>query len=461
MTGVQTCALPISSRNIGALKFGDGAGAQNWIVTNSGGSVLTLNNNSTSPAIIVTNTATLALPIAGTNGFTKSGTGTLILSGSNSLSGAFNVDTANTANNDGIVRVAHPFAITNVASPINILDNNTGHSTLQLDGTQGNIFIPQPVNLAGRNANFISIQNLSGSNTLAGGFIFTSGGGNYWFDSDAGTLNLSGLIPSSAPSVPNARTLTFMGAGNFVVSGIISNANGYAVSLVKSNAGALLLNGINTYTGSTTISGGTLGGSGTLVSPVTISSGAILSPGNNSLGALTINNALTNNGTVSIRLNRVGTALTNDTIKGVTTLAYGGTLQLVPSGDPITVSNSFKIFYASSFKNYFTNIIPATPGTNLLWNTNNLATSGTLAVALGTVTPQVSHIFLAGTNLVFSGSGGAAGYNFSIVAATNLTTAVTNWPVIGSGVCDANGNFIVTNSLSATTPAKFYAIRIP
>ncbi len=460
ITADRTVTLD-TSRNIGTLKFGDPSGAQNWIVTNSGGSVLTLNNNSTSPSIVVANTATLALPLTGTNGFTKSGTGTLILSGSNSLSGAFNVDTANTANNDGIVRVAHPFAITNVASPINILDNNTGHSTLQLDGTQGNIFIPQPVNLAGRNANFISIQNLSGSNTLAGGFIFTSGGGNYWFDSDAGTLNLSGLIPSSAPSVPNARTLTFMGAGNFVVSGIISNANGYAVSLVKSNAGALLLNGINTYTGSTTISGGTLGGSGTLVSPVTISSGAILSPGNNSLGALTINNALTNNGTVSIRLNRVGTALTNDTIKGVTTLAYGGTLQLVPSGDPITVSNSFKIFYASSFKNYFTNIIPATPGTNLLWNTNNLATSGTLAVALGTVTPQVSHIFLAGTNLVFSGSGGAAGYNFSIVAATNLTTAVTNWPVIGSGVCDANGNFIVTNSLSATTPAKFYAIRIP
>ena len=450
-----------SSRNIGALKFGDGAGAQNWIVTNSGGSVLTLNNNSTSPAILVTNTATLALPVAGTNGFTKSGPGTLILSGSNSLSGTLNVDTANNGNNDGGVRMANPFALANVASPINILDNNNGHSTLQLDGTQGNIFIPQTVNLAGRNVSFISIQNLAGSNTLAGGFIFTSGGGNYWFDSDAGTLNLSGLIPSSAPSVPNARTLTFMGAGNFVISGVISNANSYAVSLVKSNSGALLLNGVNTYTGSTTISGGTLGGSGTVVSPVTILPGAILSPGNSSIGALTINNALTNNGTISIRLNRVGATLTNDTIKGVTTLAYGGTLQLVPSGDPITVSNSFKIFYASSYKNYFTNIIPATPGTSLLWNTNNLAASGTLAVALGTVNPQVGQIFLAGTNLVFSGGGGAAGYNYSILASTNLTTAVTNWPVVGSGVCDSNGNFIATNNLSAVTPATFYAIRIP
>jgi len=448
-----------SAHTIGTLKFGDATGAQNWILNSTNSNALTL--SASAPAIIVTNTATISAPLAGTVGFTKSGPGTLILSGSNSLAGTFNVDTANTANNDGIVRVANPFAVTNIASPINILDNNSGHSTLQLDGTQGNIFIPQAVNLAGRNASFISIQNISGSNTLAGGFIFTSGGGNYWFDSDAGTLNLSGLIPSSAPSVPNARTLTFMGAGNFVVSGIISNANSFAVSLVKSNAGSLLLNGVNTFTGSTTISGGTLGGSGTIAGPVTILAGGNLSPGDNSLGALTINNTLTNYGTLSIRLNRSGATLTNDTIRGVTTLAYSGTLQLVPSGDPITVSNSFKNFYASSYKNYFTNIIPATPGTNLLWNTNSLATSGTLAVALGTVTPQVGQIFLAGTNLVFSGSGGAAGYYFSIVAATNLTTAVTNWPVVGSGVCDASGNFIVTNSLSATTPARFYAIRIP
>jgi autotransporter-associated beta strand protein len=252
-----------------------------------------------------------------------------------------------------------------------------------------------------------------------------------------------------------------MGAGNILVSGIISNANGYAVSLVKSNSGTLTLNGVNTYTGPTTVAGGTLGGAGTVAGPVTVLPGATLSPGSSAVGTLTINNALTNNGTISIRLNRAGTILTNDNITGISTLAYGGTLQLVPSGDQITVSNSFKIFYASSYRNFFTNIIPPTPGTNLLWNTNNLPVNGTLSVALGSNKPQFGQVSLAGTNLVFGGAGGAAGYNFSILSSTNLAAPVTNWAVSSSGMCDSYGNFIVTNGLSPNNQQQYYVVRIP
>ena len=450
-----------SSRNIGTLKFGDGAGAQNWIVTNSGGSVLTLNNNSTSPAIIVTNTATLALPLAGTNGFTKSGPGTLILSGSNSLSGVLHLDSSSTTANDGAVRITSSTAL----AGISYLDirNNSGTgiaSTLQLDGSTGNFTVSQIMTNNCRANTVANIQNLVGSNTFSGNIYMQTGGSNIVFQADADTLVLSGSL-QYVGSLQSARTFSFSGAGNTLVSGAILYSSVAPLYVGKTGSGTLTLNGVNTYTGATTVSGGTLAGSGTIAGPVIISSGAILSPGNNSLGALTINNALTNNGTLSIRLNRVGAALTNDTIKGVTTLVYGGTLQLVPSGDPITVSNSFKIFYAASFKNYFTNIIPATPGTNLLWNTNNLAASGTLAVALGTVNPQVGQIFIAGTNLVFSGGGGAAGYNYSILASTNLAMVVMNWPVVGSGICDGNGNFIATNSRSAANPLRFYAIRIP
>ncbi|MDR3456052.1 MAG: autotransporter-associated beta strand repeat-containing protein [Verrucomicrobiae bacterium] len=450
-----------SSRNIGTLKFGDAGGAQNWTLTNSGGSVLTLNNNSSSPLIAVANTATTAAPLAGTSGFTKSGTGTLVLSGSNSLSGTLYVDSASTTASDGAVRIAQGASVANVASPIYLRNNNNGSSMLQLDGSAANVTVAQDISLAGRNAAVISIQNLSGSNTLAGNFILASGGGLYWFDSEAGTLTLSGLIPASAPSVPNARTLTFMGPGGFVVSGSISNANGFAVSLVKSNAGALTLNGVNTYTGSTTISGGTLSGRGTIAGPVTIAAGATLSPGNGTIGTLTINNALTNNGAFVIRLNKSGGGLTNDNVKGVSTLVFGGPLQLVSAGDPITAGDSFKLFAATNYKGFITGLTPATPGTNLLWNTSNLAVNGTLAVALGTVQPRVGGVALAGTNLVFSGGGGAAGYGFSILAATNLTMPFTNWPVIGTGVCDSNGNFMVTNGLNPTNLWQFYVIRMP
>jgi len=461
LTADRTVTLD-SLHNIGTLQFGDASGTQNWTVTNSGGSTLTLNNGSSSPAIVVVNnTATLALPVAGAGGFTKSGPGTLVLSGTNSLSGTLNMDTSSGAN-DGAVRIAQSASVANVASPIYIKNNNGGSSTLQLDGSGGNVTVAQDISLAGRNAAVIAIQNLSGSNTLAGNFILTSGGSFYWFDSDTnGTLNLTGQIPSSAPSVPNARTLTFMGAGNFVVSGVISNANGFAVSVVKSNSGALMLNGVNTYTGATTVNGGTLAGNGVIAGPVTMAAGATLSPGGNAIGALTINNALTNNGTFLIRLSRSGGALTNDSVKGVSTLAFGGLLQLVPSGDPITVSNTFKIFSATNYRNFITGITPAVPGTNLLWNTNNLAVNGTLSVSLGTVKPQVGNVFLSGTNLVFAGGGGAAGCGFSVLASTSLTAPLTNWFLAGTGFCDGSGNFIVTNGLSATNLCQFYLIRIP
>ena len=461
MTADHTVTLD-TSRNIGALKFGDiSGGGHNWTITNSGGSTLTLNNGASSSAIAVTDTAVLALPVAGTNGFTKTGAGTLILSGSNSLSGTLNVDSDSTATADGTVRIAGSNSIANVASPIFLRNNNSGSSTLQLDGTLGGINVTQGISLAGRNVGVISIQNLAGSNTLAGNFIFTSGGGNYWIDSDNGTLNLAGVIPASAPTVPNGRTLSFIGAGNFLVSGITNNANGFAVSLVKSNSGTLMLNGTNTYTGATTVNGGTLAGSGVIAGPVIVAPGATLSPGGNSIGVLTINNALTNNGGFLIRLNRSGATLTNDNVRGVSTLAFGGPLQLVLSGDPITVSNNFKLFSATNYRNSISGISPQTPGTNLLWNLSNLTVNGTLSVALGTPTPQIGNAFLTGTNLVITGGGGAAGYGISVLSTTNLTMPLTNWSLQATGTCDGNGNFVVTNGLSLASPRAFYLVRVP
>jgi autotransporter-associated beta strand protein len=452
-----------TSHNLGTLKFGDGSGGQNWTITNANGSTLTLNNGSSSPAIVVTNTATLASPVAGTDGFTKSGPGTLVLAGANSLSGILYLDTATSAAvNDGAVCISRSASVANVTSPIYLKNNNSGSSMLQLDGSASPVVVTQDLSLAGRNAPVIAIASLAGSNTLAGNFILTSGGGYYWFDSEAGaTLNLAGRIPSSAPSVPSARTLTFLGAGDFVVTGTISNANGYAVSLVKSNSGSVALNGVNTYTGPTTVSGGTLAGVGTIAGPVTIAAGATLAPGNSAVGTLTINSALTNSGTFLMRLNKSAGGLTNDNIAGVTTLVFGGPLQLVSTGNQITAGDNFKLFSAAAYRNTITGISPAVPGTNLLWNTSNLAVNGTLSILLGAVKPQVGNFRLAGTNLVLSGGGGAAGYGFSVLGSTNLATPLTNWSLVITGVCDGSGNFVATNRLPTANPWLFYIVRVP
>jgi autotransporter-associated beta strand protein len=461
LTADRTVTLD-SSRSIGALYFDDLSGAHNWVLANSGGAAFTLNNGSSSPLMIVYGAATISAPLAGANGFTKTGFGTVVLSGSNSLAGTLYVDTATSAAvNDGAVCIARSASVANIASPIYIKNNNSGSSTLQLDGSGGDVTVAQNISLAGRNVPVIAIQNLAGSNTLAGNFILTSGGQYYWLDSDAGTLALAGQLPSSAPTVPSARTLTFMGAGNFVVSGAINNANGYPVNLVKSDSGTLTLNGTNTYTGQTTVNDGTLAGNGFIAGPVAILPGATLSPGGNTIGALTINNALTNTGTILVRLAKSGATRTNDAITGLSVLNCGGILTVTNVGpNPLTAGDSFQLFSAANIVGNFaaTNLPPL--GIGLLWS-NRVAADGTLAVVLGVVAPQFASVAWQGTNLVFNGSGGAAWADYSVLASTNLTVPLANWSVVATGTFDGAGNFMFTNQAAPGMPRQFFNLRIP
>ena len=84
-----------SSRTIGQLKFGDTTPSNNWILDNNGlgTNVLTLAVSSGSPTITVNNdTATVNLVLAGTQGFTKSGAGVLLLNDADTFTGSLAVN---------------------------------------------------------------------------------------------------------------------------------------------------------------------------------------------------------------------------------------------------------------------------------------------------------------------------------------------------------------------------------
>jgi hypothetical protein len=154
--------------------------------------------------------------------------------------------------------------------------------------------------------------------------------------------------------------------------------------------------------------------------------------------------------------------LTNDSIQGVSTFVFSGTLSVTNIGSGVlTVGDGFKIFSATSYKGAFTTISPSTPGAGLVWNTNNLSVNGTLAVALGTVHLQVAQVSSSGTNLVLSGSGGAAGYSYSVLSSTNLVTPLASWAIVGTGSFDGFGGFIFTNDINSQAPQQFYEIRVP
>ncbi|HEY4414852.1 MAG TPA: glycosyl hydrolase [Verrucomicrobiae bacterium] len=465
--------------SLGTLKFGDTSGAQNWTLT-ADDDVLTLNTGSasTSPTIIVNqNTATIAGPLAGNNGFTKNGAGTLILSGSSSLSGTVYIDRNSSLAVDGITRAAHPTALLNVTN-IQIRNNNSGSSTLQLDGSNGNVTSPASIALNARNGTSPAIENLSGSNTLSGGVALNVGGSFYGFESDAGVLSLGGILTSIASG---NRTFTFFGNGDFYISGAIQN--GVATNAVtKTGAGTLTLAGINTYTNTTTVSGGTLlvngststglvnvssggtlGGNGTVRGIVTIQFGGSIQGGSSAtIGTLTVGNAVNLQAGSFTRMKLNKQLVTNDVLKVAgAQLNYNGTLVVTNLAGTLSVGDSFKLFSAATYAGAFTSISPATPGPGLSWNATNLVVNGTLSVVLGNVNLQFGSFSRSGSNLWFSGSGGAAGAGYSILSATNLSQPMTNWNLLGGGNFDSNGNFIFTNPLAPLTLQQFFGIRIP
>src|SRR6185312_15677554 len=136
-------------------------------------------------------------------------------------------------------------------------------------------------------------------------------------------------------------------------AGVIADAG--VTSLIKTGTGMLTLSGIaNTYSGDTTVnggtlkvvntngtatgfgsvtvtSGGTLAGNGILSGPVTVNSGGALAPGN-PLGTLRITNDLTLSAGSTTFMQVQHSPLTNDSVTVLGTLSEGGSLNVTNSG---------------------------------------------------------------------------------------------------------------------------------
>ena len=267
---------------------------------------LSLSTNSTPGTVTLDGTANLNITGAIVNG-TAPGSGlTVTSSGTNTFSGN-NTYTGSTEFGGGtnIISGDNRAAVGNVtisgsATYVRLENIGAISSSSSLVGMGGTI--TQSSTLDFKAAGDVTFNSYGSASSAGGSMNFTNSSGssktvtftnadNYITQAFSGarglsiksadlTLDFAGNIQNSSTQT---NTTTFDGAGNFIVRGSLldsTNATGIR-NIAKTGAGKLTLQGAsNNYSGSTTVSGGTLevGAEGTLPtnSAVTVSTGARL-----------------------------------------------------------------------------------------------------------------------------------------------------------------------------------------
>ena len=352
-----------------------------------------------------------------------------------------------------------------------IILSNSG--AINLSGDYGSATFSGPISGGGAltvtgdgsQRTFTGTNTYSGGTTLGAGTLVIGGtgslgGGNYtapitnnatFCYSSSAAQTLAGTISGTGSLIQNGPgTLTLAGTGAYTGATVVSN-------------GLLLVNGTS-RTGSVTVhANGILGGTGTIQGAVTVQGGGTLTAGTRAaIGTLNINNTLTlnANSTNYLRVMVTGGSPTNDLVKGVAgTLTYAGALvvtNLTSDTTPLAAGDRFTLFGAGAYAGSFSKLSLPPLGANLIWNTNQLAVNGTLAVA--SLVPVLSGATWQGTglNLAFSGN---PGQTYRILYSTNLLVPLTNWLALTNGTFGA-GPASFTD-VSATDPARYYRVISP
>lgn len=186
-----------------------------------------------------------------------------------------------------------------------------------------------------------------------GGTLISDRGITAWdalmANTDTGPATLS-VTGTGASVMEGSGGIHLQGVQNFSVADTTGNpdadltvsmilagpgsAAGAAGGVNKTGAGTMLLNGANTYAGTTTVTAGTLGGSGSVTSPMTVHAGATLAPGAG-LGTFTVAGNVTIDGTLAIEVD--GATADQLAVTGILDLA-GSTLAFTQLNAPTETS---------------------------------------------------------------------------------------------------------------------------
>ena len=395
---------------------------------------------------------TVSAAISGAGGLTKAGTGTLVLSGANTYAGPTTV-------NAGTLRLDSAASLPATAVTVNA---NAAGVTALLDLNGFNATVSS-LTFGGTGGTTTSTSNLStGAGTLTlGGNVTLTPTGNPLGATLSGNLSLGAATRTFNIGDSTGTT------ADLTVSAIISGAAG--AGLTKTGTGTLVLSGLNTYTGPTLVSAGTLSvntlanvstasalGAPTTVSDGTIKLGATTVAGtllytggatstdrvidlagttgggtlqNNGTGALTFTSAFTATGAGSKTLTLRGTNTDGNTIAGAIVNNSGTNRTSILKADAGT--------WVIAGTNTYTGTTTVNNGTLRLGSSSSLA--NTAVTVNANVTGATALLDLNGFNatvssLTFGGTGGTT------TSTSNVATGAGTLTLGGNVTTSATGN---------------------
>ena len=297
------------------------------------------------------------------------------------------------------------------------------------------------------------------------------------------TLSLNGLMNVGSGPLTIASNMTIgankelvvntAGNGVTITSGIPDNGGG-ALALTEFGGGMLTLAGNNTYSGPTSVGGGTLqignGGSGAAISSassasVALSNGAALVFDHSD--NMTVGSVISGNGSLTQTGSGTLTLTGNNTYSGPTYVS-GGTLQIGNGGSgaaissaSVTLSNSAALVFNHSDNVTFGAVISGTGsltqaggGTLRLTNHTNTYSGGTtvLSGTLNPVVPGIDTFALGGSLTMANGTTLApdsAGATLVITASDSITlSGGTATFIVNNAVTGANGDVQIEGAVS-------------
>ncbi len=427
-SGTRTISNAIAFAGSGVLFNTGGTGDlifDGAVALGTGSRTFTINNTNTTFSGVISNSADI----------NKAGTGTMILSGSNTgYTGTTNV-------NAGILNIRNSNALgatsagTNVAAAASLQLQggiSVGAEALSLTGNTGSPF--NGTDLTG------ALRNISGTNSYGGAITFASQAA---IGSDAGLLTLSSTINNAG------FRMIFLGAGDITASNSISGAG----DLLKQDSGTLTVAGNNSFGTATNAvffdkgtikvgTGGTLGNTnGTSTGWVNM--GASVAGRNGDTNLLIVNSGVTVANAIDVR-NFATDVPGNATVGGLNgsgTATFSGTLALHDNVFLSAASGGTVAFTGEIQNGSLSGLNNQTTGQSLVGGVGG----GVTLNGAGTVILSNGNSYAGGTTV----SSGTLLVNNAGGSATGTGTVVTSGGTLLGGTGSISGATTVVGNLNA------------